>query len=168
MSTINPESKDFSPEASLSFLQSCTLALQKVLKAFEKQQEALILGDPDQLLVASQSAEAALHSLAEVQSLASASLLQDIPALQQHFAQKAPIQTPRLQLLLDLYHKLLQTLQLRRQENEALIQQAQHLNEAQLNHLVALHQNTQPVVYGAQGDNAPEFQASRSAYDFSA
>lgn len=168
MSPLKPIGEDFTPEEALGLLQECTQALQQVSKAFEKQQEALISGDADRLLVASQSAEAALHSLAEVQSLASASLLQDIPALQQHFAQKAPIQTPRLQLLLDLYHKLLQTLQLRRQENEALIQQAQHLNEAQLNHLVTLHQNTQPVVYGAQGDNAPEFQASRSAYDFSA
>lgn len=152
----------------LAFLQECTQALQKVLKAFEKQQEALISGDSDQLLIASQSAEVALHNLAEVQSLESAALLQNIPALQQLFEQEVPTQTRRLHLLLDMYQKLLQSLQLRRQENEALIQQAQHLNEAQLNHLVALHQNTQPIIYGAQGDNAPDFQASRSAYDFSA
>lgn len=159
---------NLTPATLLAYLQTDTQALQQVLKAFEKQQEALISGDADGLLDASQSAEAALQLLSEAQSTDCADLLTDLEALQHDFAQVAPTQVLRLQLLLDMRQKLLQSLALRRRENEALIQQAQHLNEAQLNHLVTLHQNTQPVVYGAQGDNASEFQAARSAYDFSA
>jgi hypothetical protein len=159
---------DLTPETVLAYLQTDTQALQQVLKAFEKQQAALISGNAEGLLATSQSAEAALLALAEAQSPDYAERLQDTSALHRSFEQEAPTQTRRLQLLLEMRHKLLQSLKVRRQENEALIQQAQHLNEAQLSHLVALHQNTQPVVYGAQGDNAPDFQASRSAYDFSA
>lgn len=155
----------------LTYLQTETQALQQVLKAFKQQQETLIAGDADGLLSASQSAEVALLRLSDARSGEPAALLadpSDLSELKRAFEQETPTQVPRLQLLLDMRHKLLQSLGLCRQENEALIQQARHLNEAQLSHLVTLHQNTQPVVYGAQGDNAPEFQASRSAYDFSA
>lgn len=155
--------------ALLPFLQAYTQALQTVIKAFTAQQQALMAADAEAVLHSSQAAEAGLASLQQLQQEAvAAQWVQQPEALRAAHAEALPTQVPQVGLLADMVHKQQRALQVLHRENQALIQQAQQLNEAQLEALVALHQNTEPVVYGAQGDNTTEFQSARSAYDFSA
>lgn len=155
--------------ALLPFLQAYSQALQEVIKAFTAQQQALMNADAEAVLHSSQGAEAGLAALQQLQQrLVAVQWAQQAEALLALHAETLPAQGPQVRLLVDMLSKQQRALQVLHRENQALIQQAQQLNEAQLEALVALHQNTEPVVYGAQGDNTTEFQSARSAYDFSA
>lgn len=155
--------------ALLPFLQAYTQALQGVTKAFSAQQQALMQADANGVLQASQEAEVALSHMQQVQQHPLASQWQSASeTLLEAFAAELPAQVTQVRLLAEMVQKQQRALQVLHRENQALIQQARQLNEAQLEALVSLHQNTEPVVYGAQGDNAAEFQSARSAYDFSA
>ena len=52
--------------------------------------------------------------------------------------------------------------------NQALIAQAQQLNEQNIEVLMQLQQQGQPAVYGAAGDYHSQWQAENSVYDFNA
>lgn len=155
----------------MPLLQAYTQTLQALIKQFEAQQQALMTSDAQALLTASQSADQVLEQWQQLQANPDMTPLLQPEGFTQLLAQveaEDPTALPRLRLLVDMIKKQTRAMQKLHRENQALIQQAHQLNEAQLESLVTLHQNTQPVVYGAQGDSAAEFQASRSAYDFSA
>ncbi len=135
-------------------LQDFSQALQDTLKAFGLQQQALLACHVQDIAESSRRCEAAL---AHLQSL-------DMPISELENTEA----DPRTKLLQNMVRQQLQQLQKLSAENTALLQQSQQLNQQQLDHLVTLHKNTQPSVYGAQGEHTAEYQPARSAYDFSA
>ena len=147
--------------------QSYSRALQGAVKAFEQQQKALIAARQEPLAESTRACEAALSEL----DTARGALTEALQALGVDRLSELPEdvqqQNPHKLLLKTLVQQTHRLVELQKGNGE-LLAQARHLNQETLEHLIALHHNAQPAVYGDQGQNQNTLQEGRSAYDFSA